>query len=162
MDGDGLRTVMSRFATGVTVMTTAVDGEPHGMTANALTSVSLSPLLVLVCVSRDAAMHQQVQDAGSFALSILAADQQALSDHFADPERSAGSAGFADVTTSVAVTGAPIVDDALGYLDCELHEVHEGGDHVIVVGRVVGLGVGGRDRLPLLYHRSTYTTVDGA
>lgn len=158
-DPDAFRAVMSRFATGVTVMTTVVDGEPHGMTANAVSSVSLEPLLVLVCVERDTAMCQLVEDSGVFALSILAADQAALSDRFADPSRPSGAARFAGVDTVEGPTGSPRLADALAWIDCRRWRTYDGGDHLIVVGEVVDLGVGpDPDAAALLYFRSGYTT----
>jgi flavin reductase (DIM6/NTAB) family NADH-FMN oxidoreductase RutF len=152
---------MARFPTGVMVMTTTVGGVPHGMTANAVTSVSLDPLLVLVCVSREAVMAALVERTRVFALSLLSRDQQHLSEHFADPERSVGIPGFADVPTSTAVTGAPLLAGAIAHIDCEVEALHPGGDHVIVVGRVVHLGLE-RDGAPLVYHLSRYTTVEGS
>lgn len=160
VDGPGLRAVMAQFPTGVTVMTTIVDGVPHGMTANAVTSVSLEPPLVLVCVGRDAAMADLVQQSGSYALSLLGREQRGLSEHFADAGRSMGHEGFDTVATSVAVTGAPLLVGAIAHLDCQVHAVHNGGDHVIVVGRVVHLDVE-TNSAPLVYHRSRYTSVEG-
>jgi flavin reductase (DIM6/NTAB) family NADH-FMN oxidoreductase RutF len=152
---------MARFPTGVMVMTTTVGGVPHGMTANAVTSVSLEPLLVLACVSREAVMAALVERTRVFALSLLSRDQQHLSEHFADPERSVGILGFADVPTSTAVTGAPLLVGAIAHIDCEVHALHPGGDHVIVVGRVVHLDLDA-DGAPLVYHLSRYTTVEGS
>lgn len=155
------RTVMGRFATGVTVMTTRTgDGEPHGMTANAVSSVSLDPLLVLVCVERDSVMAAAVADSGCFALSILADDQRDVSDRFADPERPAGEAMFAGVPARDAVTGAPLLGGATAALDCTLWASYDGGDHVIVVGEVQALVVGEREQA-LLYHRSGYGSAHG-
>ncbi|MFP5310564.1 MAG: flavin reductase family protein [Actinomycetes bacterium] len=156
-DPDTFRAVMGRFATGVSVMTTVVDGEPHGMTANALTSVSLDPLLVLVCVAEGAVMSQQVAASGVFALTFLAADQAEASARFADPSRPAGVAQFAGVPTSTAVTGSPLLDGGVAWLDCELWATYPGGDHDIVVGRVVAQGVSADASPPaLLYYRSGY------
>lgn len=153
-----LRAVMSRFVTGVTVMTCHLAGEPHGMTANAVSSVSLDPLLVLVCVGRDTEMSPLVRDAGSFALSILPAEARTLSNHFADGSRPSGMAQFQSVETHQAVTGAPILSGALGWLDCEVWKIHDGGDHDIVVGEVVSAGTG-PDAPALGYFRSGYTSI---
>lgn len=152
------RAVMARFATGVTVMTCDLAGEPHGMTANAVSSVSLDPLLVLVCVGRDTEMSPLVRDAGNFALSILPAETQALSNHFADGSRPSGTAQFQSVETHRAVTGAPLLSGALGWLDCQVWKIHDGGDHDIVVGEVVAAGTG-PDAAALGYFRSGYTTI---
>lgn len=144
MTDDGLfRQVLSRYATGIAVMTVrGDDGEPHGMTANAVSSVSLDPLLVLVCVVRGTVMARLVQESGAFALSFLSADQEQLSNHFADASRPRGFEQFADIVTSDAATGSPILDGALSWVDCRVWRTHDGGDHDIVVGEVVDLGLG--------------------
>lgn len=154
---EAFRTVMSRFATGVTVVTTLIDGEPHGMTASAVSSLSLDPLLVLVCIERDTSMCQLTVAAGFFALSILASDQQELSDRFADPDRPPGEEQFAGVPFTPATTGAPILDATLAWVDCRVWRTYEGGDHLIVVGEVVDQGLGQPDDA-LVYYRSAYTT----
>jgi flavin reductase (DIM6/NTAB) family NADH-FMN oxidoreductase RutF len=141
-DQNELRTVMSQFATGVTVITAGGEGA-HGMTANAFTSVSLTPPLVLVCVSRAARMHASILAAGSFAVSILSADQTEPARHFADWRRPAGMAQFAAVAHRVGRrTGSPLLDGALGWVECELDQVHEGGDHSLFLGRVVACSRG--------------------
>jgi flavin reductase len=149
------RAVLGRFATGVGVMTTVRDGVPHGMTANAVASVSLDPQLVLVCVERTAIMARELEDSGVFALSFLPADQAPLSDRFADPSRPQGRDQFDGVSTRTAATGSPILEGALGWLDCRVWDSYDGGDHVIVVGEVLALDVGPADD-PLLYYRSGY------
>lgn len=153
-----LREVMSRFATGVTVMTCRHDGQPHGMTANAVSSVSLDPLLVLACVERDTEMCRLVRDSRAFALSILPASADDVSNHFADGDRPSGTAQFADVSWRPAVTGSPVLDVAIGWVDCRVWKVHDGGDHDIVVGEVVACELG-EDAPALGYHRSAYTTI---
>ena len=150
--------VMSRCATGVTVMTCIHDDEPHGMTANAVSSVSLDPLLVLVCVGHDTEMRRLVRDAGHFALSMLPAQAETLSNHFADASRPSGDAQFEGVETHTAVTGAPLLDGALAWVDCRVWKVHDGGDHDIVVGEVVACDTG-TDAPALGYYRSGYTTI---
>lgn len=154
--------MMARFVTGVTVVTSLDrQGIPHGMTANAVSSVSLDPLLVLVCVDRGASMARVVGEGAVFALSVLAADQQWLSERFADDERGYGLAEFEGVATSAGVTGAPLLDGAAAWLDCRVTEVAAGGDHVVVFGEVVaaqeGEGVGG-----LLYTPEGYATWEPA
>jgi N-acetyl-1-D-myo-inositol-2-amino-2-deoxy-alpha-D-glucopyranoside deacetylase len=153
------RRVMARFASGVSVMTTVAGGEPHAMTASSVASVSLDPPLVLVCVERSAVMADEVVAGGVFGLSFLAEDQSELSTVFADPARPAGSAQFAGVTTHTAVTGAPLLEGATGWVDTRVWAVHDGGDHLIVVGEVVALGLGA-DTGPLLYHDSAYRQLE--
>jgi flavin reductase (DIM6/NTAB) family NADH-FMN oxidoreductase RutF len=155
-----LRQVMGQFATGVTVLT--VGGEAaHGMTANAVTSVSLDPPLVLCCVSRAARLHASVVAAGSFAVNILASDQQSLSKYFADWRRPDGMAQFEAASCTLgAQTGAPLLTGALGWLECEVAQVFEGGDHSIFLARVVAANRGtGEDAL--VFYGGGYHHVDG-
>ena len=151
------RQAVSWFVTGVAVMTSlTAEGLPHGMTANAVTSVSLDPLLVLVSVSRDAGMSGVVQQSRVFALSFLAADQQPVSDHFADEDRGLGLEEFAGIATHAGVTGAPLLDGASAWLDCELYDVVPGGDHLLVLGRVVHTAVAEGADGALLYTPDGY------
>ncbi|MET8233598.1 flavin reductase family protein [Micromonospora sp. NPDC005298] len=134
-----LRRVFGAFATGVTVVT--VGGEiAHGMTANSFTAVSLDPPLVLVCVGRDALMHDILEQRPTFAVSILAADQTALARYFADKRRPVGQDQFNAVPWSPGTySDAPLIDGSLAHLECELEQRHEAGDHTIYVGRVLSL-----------------------
>jgi len=150
------RAAMGGFLTGVAVMTTEVDGAPHGMTANAVSSVSLTPPLVLVCVERTAHMAEAVTAAGVFALSFLAEDQAALSDRFADPARGQGEVEFGGVAFGTAVTGARVLAGVTGFVDCSVDSITVAGDHLIVVGEVVALGTGGDEPAPLAYFRGGY------
>ena len=155
-DLDYRRTV-GWFCTGVAVMTSlTAEGLPHGMTANAVSSVSLDPLLVLVSVAREAGMSDVVQQGRVFALSVLADDQQALSDHFADDQRGFGLEEFADIATHAGVTGAPLLDGAAAWLDCEVYDVLPGGDHVLVLGRVLHTAVADDASGTLLYTPDGY------
>ena len=141
-DGDGraLRTVVGRFATGITVLTSPGD-TPHGMTANSFSSVSLDPPLVLVCIAREALMHDTIRSNGAFAVSVLGAGQEEVARHFASRNRPAGLAQFEAVDWAPGPwTGAPLLAGALAWLECELNQVYEGGDHSIFLGRVLGLG----------------------
>lgn len=154
-----LRTVMRRFATGVTVVTTAGHDGPSGMTANAVTSVSLDPPLVLVCVQAGSGTAERIRAGGTFAVSILAADQQAVAERFADPSRRAGDAQFRGIATALGTTGLPLVVGALGWIECLVHAVHGGGDHLIVVGRVVAVAARpGGDAL--LFHDGRFGAPD--
>lgn len=150
------RRTVGRFATGVTVVTTVVDGIPHGMTANAFSSLSLNPLLVLVCVDRSAGLHERVARAGSFAVTVLAEGQEALSRRFAARHRAGQGGQFHGLATSPApVTGAPLLAGGLVYLDCRLSAVHPGGDHSIFVGEVLAAGeLDGAE--PLLWYEAGY------
>ena len=153
------RQTVGWFCTGVTVMTSlTADGLPHGMTANAVSSVSLDPLLVLVSVAREAGMADVVQQGRVFALSILGPEQQPLSDHFATAARGFGLEEFTDVATHSGPTGAPLLDGAVAWLDCEVYDVLPGGDHVLVLGRVVHTAVADGADGTLLYTPDGYDT----
>jgi flavin reductase len=146
-----LREAMSRFATGITVLTAA--GERcHGMTANAFSSVSLEPPLVLCCVAHTARMHAAITAARCFAVSVLAADQEELARYFADRRRPDGLAQFDRVDwVPGARTGAPLLSGALAWLECELAESYQGGDHSIFLGRVLSSFRGVGDRALVFY-----------
>jgi flavin reductase (DIM6/NTAB) family NADH-FMN oxidoreductase RutF len=150
------RDTLGLFATGVTVVTTTVDDVLHGMTANAFASVSLDPLLVLVCVDRAAGMHALLERSRSFAVTVLAAEQEELSVHFASPRRPRGHDQFDGVAFQPApVSGAPVLSDGLAYVDCRVTQVHDAGDHSIFLGEVVDVGRcrGGE---PLVWFRGRY------
>lgn len=154
-----MRSTLARFATGVVVLT--VGGEHmHGMTANAFSSVSLDPPLVLCCVARTATLHDGIAAAGHFATSVLGGDQEASARWFADRDRPAGRAQFDRVDwTPGPATGAPVLTDALAWLECELVDVHEAGDHSLFIGRVLGTGRGD-GRAGLLFFDGGYWQVD--
>lgn len=139
-DARTMRNVMGRFATGVTVL--SVGGEhSHGMTANSITSVSLDPPLVLACVARTAVMHAAILAARSYGVSVLGAHQERLARYFADRRRPSGIEQF-DATDWFpgTYTGAPLLVDSLAWLECELVDAYDGGDHSVFLGRVLDMG----------------------
>lgn len=137
---DQLRGVLGRFATGVTVVTAHRD-VPMGMTANSFTSVSLDPPLILVCVNRQAAIHKAVLDSGSFAVSVLSARQEHVARYFANHSRPRGDNEFDFVSwTPAPNTGAPVLQGALGWVECALAHAYYGGDHSIFLGSVLASG----------------------
>ncbi|HEY7021308.1 MAG TPA: flavin reductase family protein [Ktedonobacterales bacterium] len=148
------KAVMGRFTTGVTVVTTALGSQRAGITVNAFCSVSLDPPLVLVCIERTAHIHDLLIEAGVFAVNLLAEEQDELARCFA-VSSDRRNTEFCDCETRSVQTGAPVLRDALGYLNCVITDVFPGGDHSIVVGRVEALGAA--DRKPLVYYRSQYT-----
>ena len=159
-DGDhrALRSVLGRFATGITVLTSADGDLVHGMTANAFSSVSLDPPLVLVCVQQGALMLETIAANKAFGVSILSAGQEHLARYFASRARPAGRAQFDAVDWAPGpFTTAPLLSGAVAWLECELQSVHEGGDHLIFVGRVLSLGRGAEPDALLFfggnYHR---------
>ena len=138
-DPQHLRQAFGTFATGVTVVT--VGGRmPHGMTANSFTAVSLDPPLVLVCVGRDAVMHDALVEAGRFGVSVLASDQEAVARHFADRRRPLGREQFEVVEWEPGPeTGSPLVTGAATHFECTLWRSYDGGDHTIFLGRLLTL-----------------------
>ncbi|MEV4555579.1 flavin reductase family protein [Kitasatospora sp. NPDC049285] len=135
--GAALREAMSRFATGITVLTTGGE-QVHGMTANSFTSVSLEPPLVLCCVARTAVMHQAITTTRSFAVSVLGAEQEQLARYFASRDRPLGAAQFHGLDWQPGpLTGAPLLGKAVARLECKLAEAYDGGDHSIFLGEVL-------------------------
>ena len=157
LDGRAFRDLCGRFATGVTVLTVDDRGTPRGMTANAVSSVSLDPLLMLVCVEGTASAHEAVKNVGAFAINILAEDQRHLSDLFAahgDPPEPMGGVPY-----RTASTGAPILDGTLGWIECEVWERYAGGDHTIFVGKAVEMELTQPEGAPLLFFAGSYRSL---
>jgi flavin reductase (DIM6/NTAB) family NADH-FMN oxidoreductase RutF len=155
---DALRGAMRLFPTGVTVVTSGREERTEGMTANALISVSLNPLLFLVSVHKDARLNPRIREEGYFAVSILAEDQEGLSRLFASPERSSGLQAVHSLGGGYGSTGAPLAAGAIAVIECELEEIYAGGDHDLFLGRVVAIRMGATDKAPLVYHESGYTS----
>lgn len=156
IDPRWFRDAVGRFATGVTVVTTVVDGVHHAMTANSFTSVSLDPVLVLVAVDRAARFHDSVVGAGVYGVSVLAASQEATARWFADRGRPRDDTQFADHPYSVGpATGVVLFDGALATLECRVHAVHGAGDHSLVVGEVVALTAAPAGD-PLVFYAGVY------
>jgi flavin reductase (DIM6/NTAB) family NADH-FMN oxidoreductase RutF len=150
-DKSELRGVLGRFATGVTVVT-AGRPVPSGMTANSFTSVSLNPPLVLVCVVRDAAVHRAITDGESFAVSVLAEDQEQVARYFANKARPRGEREFDEVEwVPGRHTGVPVISGSLAWLECRLAAVYDGGDHSIFLGSVLDAGRGSGEDALLFY-----------
>lgn len=151
-DGARFRQVLGHFCTGVTVITAVVDGEPVGFTAQSFTSVSLDPPLVAVCPARTSNSWPRIRSTGVFCANVLADDQEALGRVFA----TRGADKFHGVGWAPSrATGSPVLDGALAWVDCRIEAEHDGGDHLVVLGRVVNLGVGDAGR-PLLFYRGGY------
>ncbi len=149
-----LGAALASFATGVTVITTRGEDHAYGMTANAFSSVSLDPPLVLVCVKGGAEGSEQIERNGIFAVNILAADQEPLSRYFSSKDRPRGRDTFRGVPHTGVVTGSPVLDGVAAYLDCRVHESRTVGDHEIFIGEVVALE--STDGEPLLFHGGGY------
>ena len=150
------RDVMAHFTTGVTVVTSrGPDGRLCGLTVNSVASVSLNPLLVLVCLDQRAASHACIAQGGAFAVSVLGRHQEGLAHRFSVGDR---SDRFEELSYRVEVTGSPVLDDALAWLDCQVADVHQGGDHSIVVGEVVACDARGGE--PLVFFRGGYHGIE--
>ncbi len=145
------RELLGRFATGVTVITTvSSDGAPVGMTANSVTSVSLDPPLLLICVDHESTMHRDLAQAAGFVINVLASDQEAVSRRFAENHDDR----FSGIGYRPGPHGAPILHGVLAYIECTRDSSIEAGDHTIFVGRVTGGGA--ESGHPLVFYRGGY------
>lgn len=152
LDAAAFRHVLGHWSTGVAIVATLTrDGVPCGLTANAIASVSLRPPLVLACVERGADTHDALRAAGCFSINILAADDTDLARRCAGDH---GPAKFEGIPHHMESSGAPVLDQALAWVDCRVHAEHDGGDHTIFVGVVLAAGAGKGE--PLLYHRGRF------
>jgi flavin reductase (DIM6/NTAB) family NADH-FMN oxidoreductase RutF len=158
-DLTAFRGALGRFASGVTVVTTILDGIDHAMTASAFTSVSLDPPLVLICSHKTSRFHEAVLQTGFWGVSILAEAGELASAWFAHRGRPLENQ-LADFPYTRGDSGVALIGDSLSWLECSTTAVHDGGDHAIIVGAVTGAGV--RDDVddPLLYYRSHYGTIN--
>jgi flavin reductase (DIM6/NTAB) family NADH-FMN oxidoreductase RutF len=149
------RRAMSCFATGVTVITVDHEGEVKGMTANAFASVSLDPLLVLVCVDQKASTHAHLHARRRFGVNVLAEEQRALSEHYARSDRELARVGQElGARFDRTAHGTPVLQGALAYLECRLHHAQDAGDHTIFIAEVEDLVI--RPGKPLIYFQSAY------
>lgn len=149
---------MGCFATGVTIVTVDLNGEIHGMTANAFASVSLAPLLVLVCVDRTARTHAHLHAKKRFGVNVLAENQRPISEYYArlesSQERADAEAGARFDRTA---HGTPMLHGSLAYLECRLQSTQEAGDHTIFIAEVEDVVV--RQGQPLLFFRGKYREI---
>jgi flavin reductase (DIM6/NTAB) family NADH-FMN oxidoreductase RutF len=148
------RQAMGSFATGVTVVTVDEGGEVHGMTANAFCSVSLAPMLVLVCVDQRARTHGHLHARKRFGINVLRSDQQAVSEYYAGAIETHQDAEKAGASFERTAHGTPVLRGALAYLECRLHTTNPAGDHTIFIAEVEDVVV--REGEPLLYFRGQY------
>jgi flavin reductase len=159
---DALRHVMGHFSSGVTIVTALRQGIKHAMTATAVCSVSLVPPLVLVCVSRSSRFHEAITEADAWCVSLLSADQVRLARHFANKGRDLLSQFDHVAHTPSPLSGTPLIDGALAWMELVTYGQHDGGDHTIVVGELVNAGGpppgnSRRLRAPLTYYQGTYS-----
>ena len=150
------RRVVGRFASGVVVVTTILDGEHHAMTCSSFTSVSLDPVLVLFCAEKIARFHDAVLASGSWAVSVLSQSQEQASRHFALRGRSFDGQFEAHPHRHGPATGAVVLSGAVAALECRTVSTTDAGDHTVVVGEVVGVGLPDAEAGPLLYFEGRY------
>lgn len=151
IDPRALRNALGRFATGVTVITTRTDsGKMEGMTANSFSALSLDPPLVLWSIRNQAPSLPSFLESGRFAVNILSCEQREVSSHFATPQ----AEKFEGLDYVIGEGGCPIFEDSLAIFECETEKTVEGGDHLIMIGRVVH--VAHRDGEPLLFNAGKY------
>jgi flavin reductase (DIM6/NTAB) family NADH-FMN oxidoreductase RutF len=151
IDRNELRRVMGHFATGVTVITTlSKEGKMHGLTANAISSLSLDPPLLLICVDKKAESYPCFEESKVFTVNILADDQEDISRRFAV----SGGEKFEGVAYRRGANGAPILNGTLAHLECKLYAAYDGGDHTIYLGQIEEAET--REAKPLLFFRGGY------
>ena len=153
IEPQAFRRVMGSFATGVAVVTTSRGGEQFGMTVNSLTSVSLEPLIVLICLVKGSRTGAAIRDRGRFAINLLNADQEEISRRFVSKEQRR----FRRENASENAWGVPLMEDALATLVCDVYLIHEIGDNDVVYGRV--LHCESSEGKPLLYWRGEYSSL---
>ncbi|MCA9862586.1 MAG: flavin reductase family protein [Thermomicrobiales bacterium] len=150
---DDFKAALGSWAAGVTVVTTRLDDLVYGITVSSFSSLSMDPLLVLVCLADSNRLPRMIEQSGRFAVSILAAGQDDVSATFARSGREAGNDLGAE--SLVMQTGAPVIAGSIAALDCELEQAVPGGDHTIMIGRVVA-ATADPSKMPLIYYRRGY------
>lgn len=148
MDDRKFRNAMGKFATGVTVITTEVDGKEHGMTANAFMSVSLNPKLVVISIGENAGMLEKIRRSQKFAVNVLSAKQQELSMIFAGQMKEKKSVNFA------RLEDLPVIEGAIAQVTCNVVSEYVEGDHILFIGTVTNIQL--EDEEPLLFFKGQY------
>lgn len=158
IDPQTFRETMAHWASGVTVVTTILEGQPTGITVSSFASLSLTPPQILVCINKKLHTHQAIQASQIFAVNLLGVEHQEWGMRFAGmfPEI---EDRFQDIDYQTAVTGAPILPGVLGWLDCEVHEAYDGADHTIFVGEVLAAEAR-REGAPILYYHRQWRQLD--
>ncbi|MCC4722990.1 flavin reductase family protein [Salinicoccus sp. RF5] len=152
MEDRQFRNAMGKFATGVNVIATEVDGEVYGMTANAFMSVSLDPKLIVISIGNHAKMLERIRQSGKFSVNVLSCEQQEESMRFA------GQKQFEDKFEFDTLAGVPVVENALCQLSCDVYNEHTEGDHVLFIGKVNDLVLEEGD--PLIFNCGKYRRLE--
>jgi 3-hydroxy-9,10-secoandrosta-1,3,5(10)-triene-9,17-dione monooxygenase reductase component len=153
-DSNHFRSVLGHFATGITIVTAVDDGEPVGFTCQSFTSVSLDPPLVSFSPAKASSTWPRIERAGRFCANVLAHDQQELGAQFA----LSGADKFRSVSWRPGPSGSPVLDHVLAWVEADVHDVVDAGDHLIVLGQVLDLAIE-RDDQPLLFFRGRYSVL---
>ncbi len=158
VDPNDFKAALGSWAAGVTVVTTRHDGLVYGITASSFSSLSIDPFLVLVCIANSNQLVPMIRESKLFAISVLADNQEDVSTYFAGHGREPSAAFAEQIDAHDWHTGAPIIRGAIAHLDCRLEAAVPGGDHTVMVGRVVGAASDPGAR-PLVYFRRAYRTL---
>ncbi len=156
-DPRAFRNTLGQFCTGVVIATGCVDGKPAGFAAQSFSAVSLDPPLVLLCPAKTSTSWPRLRDSGSFCINILSAQQKSVCDVFAQ----SGIDKFAALSWQAGMTGSPVLDGVLAYVDCDLEAEHDAGDHTVVLGRVRDMKILDPAGSPLLFFRGAYGRFNG-
>jgi flavin reductase (DIM6/NTAB) family NADH-FMN oxidoreductase RutF len=159
VEAGDFKAALSSWAAGVTIVTTRHAGLVYGITASSFSSLSVDPLLILVCIANSNHLAHMITDSKLFAVSVLATGQEHIANYFSMHGRDPSPAFQEHVETREWHTGAPIVHGAIAHLDCTLEGAVAGGDHTIMIGRVVG-AASNASATPLLYFRRGYRTLN--
>jgi 3-hydroxy-9,10-secoandrosta-1,3,5(10)-triene-9,17-dione monooxygenase reductase component len=154
IDAAQFKHIMSRWCSGVTVVTMKSGDMVHGLTASAFCSVSLNPSLILVCVGKKQSSLPMIKDSGRFIVNILAQGQDEVSQAFAMP-RPEGIAQFAKTPYKLSPNGTPVLEGTLGHLDCKVHSITDAGDHEVIIGEIERCEIPEAEN-PLLYYKGKY------
>jgi flavin reductase (DIM6/NTAB) family NADH-FMN oxidoreductase RutF len=161
VNGEEFRKVMSRFATGIAIVTSRSGNLIHGMTCNAFCSISLCPMCVLVSLQKETRTERIIKSGSVFAVSILSDGQIELSDRFAGKHKDKESDRFEGIEWHAVVTGAPVLEHSQAYLDCSVSSIFDGGSHSLFLGQVLAFHLDESKR-PLIFFHSRYMTIDSA
>ena len=157
-DAGAFRSALGQFCTGVVIATGCERGEPAGFAAQSFTSLSLDPPLVALCPAKTSTSWPKLRRSGSFCINVLSAEQKPVCDLFAR----SGIDKFAAIDWHPGVTGSPVLENVVAYVDCDLVAEHDAGDHTIAVGRVRDVRIVDASRPPLLFFRGAYGSFKGA
>jgi len=166
IEAQDYREVLTRFATGVTVVTTLeqteTDPQPWGTTVNSFTGISLDPPLVLVSIGRERSIHPIIERTGRFGVNILGEGSQQISDCFAGAPSPLPRQAFCNADYQLSRAGLPVLEQAIAYLSCDVDRIIEAGDHTIYLGKVIETACRDDVGWPLLYFRRRYLSIERA